>query len=143
MNTTLEIGTEVVETQGTFKDCAFEYLGDNRGLHKNFGERTLIAPRKVGEVAQLIRSNSGDTLIITEGKLIEVHEKNEDEELYFAYLRDLGEDKHMFPGHCLDFPQGYIPMLSMDWAKRQIGCQEFNEENFSILAEAIRAALKG
>ena len=49
MNTTLEIGTEVVETQGTFKDCSFEYLGGNKGLHKNFGERALIAPQKAGQ----------------------------------------------------------------------------------------------
>lgn len=93
-------------------------------------------------MAQLIRSISGDTLVITEGKLIEVHKQNGDD-LYYAYLSDLGEDRGMFPGHCLDFPQEYIPMLSMDWAKRQIGCQEFDEKNFSILTTAINAALKG
>ena len=41
---TLEIGTVVIETEGTLKGCEFVMVNETEGMHKHFGLRMLKSP---------------------------------------------------------------------------------------------------
>ena len=95
-------------------------------------------------MTQLIRSIDGAVLRISKTRLTEVKAQEGYRYKFFAYLKDLGEDKSGFDAHGVHGEFRHIAHgLSMDWKERQIGCQEFDKKNWAILTKAIKAALKG
>ena len=95
-------------------------------------------------MTQLIRSIDGAVLRISKTRLTEVKAQEGYRYKFFAYLKDLGEDKGGFDAHGVHGEFRHLARdLSMNWADQHIGCQYFDVKNFSILKKAIRAALKG
>lgn len=95
-------------------------------------------------MTQLIRSIDGAVLRISKTRLTEVKAQEGYRYKFFAYLKDLGEDKSGFDGHGVHGEFRHIAHgLSMDWKERQIGCCTFDKKNWAILTKAIKAALKG